>query len=125
LAKAISTTGDPSVRGDRDSLQGIEDRWRPVFRGFEGYGETAEIHRHHLTRKNQPIVVTIEDTPENLGCLIPEAEEMTDNGMIATSNTEYVRTEKPPTAADLIRTAGRSHEHQEILYTISHYVAIT
>jgi PII-like signaling protein len=71
----------------------------PVFRGFEGYGETAEIHRHHLTRKDQPIVVTIADTPENLCRLIPEAEEMTDNGMIATSNMEYVRTEKPPTAA--------------------------
>src|ERR1035441_11032863 len=49
-----------------------------VFRGLEGYGETAEIHRHHLTRKDQPIVVTIVDTPENLGRLIPEVEEMMD-----------------------------------------------
>ena len=69
-----------------------------VFRGLEGYGETAEIHRHHLTRKDQPIVVTIVDTPENLGRLIPEVEEMMDTGMIATSDVEYMRIEKPPTA---------------------------
>ena len=69
-----------------------------VFRGLEGYGETAEIHRHHLIRKDQPIVVTIVDTPEKLGRLIPEVEEMMDTGMIATSDVEYMRIEKPPTA---------------------------
>ena len=67
-----------------------------VFRGIEGYGETAEIHRHHLIKKDQPIVVTIVDTPENLGRLIPEVEEMMDTGMIATSDVEYMRIEKPP-----------------------------
>ncbi|MGD0872296.1 MAG: DUF190 domain-containing protein [Bryobacteraceae bacterium] len=69
-----------------------------VFRGLEGYGETAEIHRHRLVRKDQPIVVTIVDTPENLGRLIPEVEEMMDTGMIATSDVEYLRIERPPTA---------------------------
>lgn len=66
-----------------------------VFRGLEGYGETAEIHRHHLVRKDQPIVVTVVDTPENLARLIPEVEEMMDTGMIATSDVEYIRVEKP------------------------------
>ena len=69
-----------------------------VFRGLEGFGETAEIHRHRLIKKDQPIVVTIVDTPENLGRLIPEVEEMMDTGMIATSDVEYVRIEKPPAA---------------------------
>lgn len=69
-----------------------------VFRGLEGYGETAEIHRHHLIRKDQPIVVTIVDTPENLDRLIPEVEEMMDTGMIAISDVEYVRIQKPPAA---------------------------
>ena len=69
-----------------------------VFRGLEGYGETAEIHRHHLTRKDQPIVVTIVDTAENLDRLIPEVEEMMDTGMIATSDVGYMRVERP--AAD-------------------------
>jgi uncharacterized protein len=65
-----------------------------VFRGLEGYGETAEIHRHHLMRKDQPIVVTVVDTPENIARLIPEVEKMMDTGMIATSDVEYIRVEK-------------------------------
>jgi PII-like signaling protein len=69
-----------------------------VFRGLEGYGETAEIHRHHLIGKDQPIVVTIVDTAENLARLIPEVEDMMDTGMIATSDVDYMRIEKPPTA---------------------------
>ena len=66
-----------------------------VFRGLEGYGETAEIHRHHLIRKDQPIVVTIVDTPENLARLIPEVEAMMDTGLIATSEVDCIRIEKP------------------------------
>jgi PII-like signaling protein len=69
-----------------------------VFRGLEGFGETAEIHRHHLVRKDQPIVVTIVDTEENLARLIPEVEEMMDTGMIATSDVEYMRMERQPKA---------------------------
>ena len=69
-----------------------------VFRGLEGFGEKAEIHRHRLIAKDQPIVVTIVDTPENMERLIPEVEAMMDTGMIATSDVEYVRIEKPPTA---------------------------
>jgi hypothetical protein len=65
-----------------------------VFRGLEGFGESAEIHRHHVIRKDQPIVVTIVDTAENLERLIPEIEEMMDTGMIATSDVDYMRIEK-------------------------------
>jgi PII-like signaling protein len=67
-----------------------------VFRGLEGYGERAEIHRHHVIRKDQPIVVTIVDSPESLARLIPELEEMMDTGLIATSDVDYLRIEKPP-----------------------------
>ena len=67
-----------------------------VFRGLEGYGETAEIHRHHAMGKDQPIVVTIVDTEENLSRLLPELEEMMDTGMIASSDVEYMRIQKTP-----------------------------
>ena len=71
-----------------------------VFRGLEGFGETAEIHRHRLIRKDQPIVVTIVDTQENLARLIPEVEEMMDTGMIATSDVESMRIERSPAAGN-------------------------
>ncbi|MBZ5577220.1 MAG: DUF190 domain-containing protein [Acidobacteriia bacterium] len=65
-----------------------------VFRGLEGYGETAEIHRKHLMRHDEPIVVTIVDSAENLERLIPEVEAMMDTGLIATSEVEAIRIER-------------------------------
>ena len=90
--------GKPLYEAIVNRCQELKIAGATVFRGLEGYGETAEIHRHHLIRKDQPIVVTIVDTPEKLGRLIPEVEEMMDTGMIATSDVEYLRIEKPPTA---------------------------
>jgi PII-like signaling protein len=65
-----------------------------VFRGLEGYGETAEIHRAHWIGRDQPIVVTIIDTAENLERLLPVVEEMMDKGLIATSDVECIRVRK-------------------------------
>lgn len=79
-----------------------------VFRGLAGYGETAEIHRHHLMGKDQPVVVTIVDTAENLSRLIPEVEEMMDTGMIATSDVECIRIETPPATPTAARSSDRS-----------------
>ncbi len=62
-----------------------------VFRGFEGYGESAEIHRPHLLTGDQPIVVTIIETPENMDRLLPEIERMLDTGLIAISTVEMIR----------------------------------
>lgn len=41
-----------------------------VFRGLEGYGETAELPEGHLFRCDQPIVISIVDTAERLARLI-------------------------------------------------------
>jgi PII-like signaling protein len=65
-----------------------------VLRGLEGYGETAEVHRHHLLKGGEPVVVTIVDTAENLARLIPLVEEMMDTGMMATSDVEWIRVQK-------------------------------
>ena len=62
-----------------------------VFRGLEGYGETAEIHHKHLLRGDEPIVVTIVDTPANIERLVPELENMMDTGLIAVSDVETLR----------------------------------
>ncbi len=90
--------GEPLYEAIVNRCKELKIAGATVFRGLEGYGETAEIHRHHLIGKDQPIVVTIVDTAENLGRLIPEVEEMMDTGMIATSDVDYVRIEQPPAA---------------------------
>jgi PII-like signaling protein len=66
-----------------------------VFRGEEGYGESAEIHRGGLLSHNLPIVVTIVDSPEAIGRLVPVLEEMIDTGLLAISDVEICRLEKP------------------------------
>lgn len=65
-----------------------------VFRGVEGYGETAELHKAHLVRHDQPIVISIVDSAERLSALIPEIEELIDTGMMAVSEVRVVRVQK-------------------------------
>jgi len=70
-----------------------------VFRGLEGYGETAEMHKHHFTRHDQPILISIIDSAENLSRLSPVVEEMMDTGLIAISDVQIVRVQKKKAAA--------------------------
>jgi hypothetical protein len=65
-----------------------------VFRGLEGYGGSAEIHRSHLLTHDLPIVVTIIDSVENIERLLPVIEEMMDKGMIAVSDVDVARIQK-------------------------------
>jgi PII-like signaling protein len=65
-----------------------------VFQGLEGFGDSAELHRAHLVRHDQPIVIAIVDTAENLGRLVPAVEEMLDTGVLATSDVEMIRVER-------------------------------
>ena len=65
-----------------------------VFRGLEGYGGTAEIHKAHVIRHDQPILITIVDTAENLAGLVPAVEEMMDTGMMASSEVKIIRVQK-------------------------------
>ena len=66
-----------------------------VFRGLEGYGDTAEIHRRHILAHDLPIVVQIVDTPENIERALPALEAMLDRGLIAISDVTAARIQKP------------------------------
>lgn len=66
-----------------------------VFRGLEGFGESAEMHRAHLVRHDLPIVIAIVDTAENIDRLIPAVEAMLDTGVLAVSDVEMIRVTKP------------------------------
>ncbi len=57
-----------------------------VFRGLEGYGEAAEIHRHHLATHDQPIVIVIIDSADNIERLKSVVEDMIHTGVIAVSD---------------------------------------
>lgn len=65
-----------------------------AFRGLEGYGDTAEIHRSHVFTHDLPIVVQIVDSAENIQRLVPIVEEMMDKGLIAISDVNVIRIQK-------------------------------
>jgi uncharacterized protein len=65
-----------------------------VFRGLEGYGETGELHKSHVVRHDQPILISIVDTAENIDRLIPVIEQMMNTGILAASDVEVIRVQK-------------------------------
>src|SRR5579864_8094050 len=65
-----------------------------VFRGLEGYGETAELHKAHLVHSDRPIVITVVDKAENIQRIIPVVAEMIDTGLLATSAVQMIRVQK-------------------------------
>jgi uncharacterized protein len=65
-----------------------------VFRGLEGYGDTAEIHRSHILVHDLPIVVQIVDSEESIRRLLPVVEDMMDKGLIAMSDVSILRIQK-------------------------------
>jgi hypothetical protein len=70
-----------------------------VFRGLEGFGESAEMHKAHLGRNDRPIVITIVDSAERLAALAPVVEAMMDTGMTAISDVQMIRVQKKKSAA--------------------------
>jgi PII-like signaling protein len=86
--------GRPLYEGVVEKCRELKIAGATVFRGLEGFGETAELHRPHLRAHDQPIVITIVDSAENLQRLIAAVEEIMDTGMIAMSDVIAVRIEK-------------------------------
>jgi PII-like signaling protein len=72
-----------------------------VFRGLEGYGESAEIHKPRLLAHDLPIVIQIVDSAENIARLLPVLEDMLDRGFIAVSDVTTRRIQKTPHAKNV------------------------
>ncbi len=73
-----------------------------VFRGIEGYGTGSRIRRsgHWTFSKDAPIQLSIIDTEEQIGRLIPFLDNMVEEGLVATSPVEVIRyTRNAATAA--------------------------
>lgn len=66
-----------------------------VFRGLEGYGQSTELHRgHFLNRAEQPIVIDVVDTAENIARLVPVVEEMLATGIYGISDVRMRRVQR-------------------------------
>lgn len=96
LSEADTYNGRPLHEAIVSKCRDLKIAGATVFRGLEGYGETAEIHRRHLVAHDQPVIVVVVDTPESIARLQPILEDMMSNGMIAVSNVEMIRVGQEP-----------------------------
>jgi PII-like signaling protein len=69
-----------------------------VFRGIEGYGSGSRIRRsgHWTFSKDAPIQLSVIDTEERIGILLPFLDEMVEEGLVATSGVEVIRYSRTP-----------------------------
>jgi uncharacterized protein len=93
--------GKPLYEAIVHKCQELKIAGATVFRGLEGYGDTAEIHRSHILTHDLPILVQIVDTEENIQRLLPILEEMMDKGLIAMSDVSVSRIQKAARAQDV------------------------
>ena len=65
-----------------------------VFRGLEGYGPTAEIHRARLLSKDQPIVILIVEHAHVLEKALPTLTDMMGSRLTVVSDVQMKRVQK-------------------------------
>ncbi len=91
--------GKPLYEAIVEKCQELKIAGATVFRGLEGYGDNAEVHRSHMLAHDLPIVIQIVDSGESIQRLLPILEEMMDKGLIAMSDVNMARIQKTAQAS--------------------------
>ncbi len=80
--------GKPLYRAIVAKCQELNLAGVTVFRGLEGFGHSAEVHRSHLTGSDQPIVITVVEKPDKAREALPILQAMMSSGLIAVTDVE-------------------------------------
>jgi uncharacterized protein len=94
LSEADKYEGRPLYEAIVELCRNREIAGATVFRGLEGFGETAPIHRRHLIASDAPISIVIVDTDLKIEKLLPALEALADTSLIAVSGVRMRRVEK-------------------------------
>jgi PII-like signaling protein len=72
-----------------------------AYRGVEGFGASARIHRQTALSgaKTAPVMMTIIDRPEKINKFMPLLDQTVEGGLIAISSVEVIRLTKHDSAA--------------------------
>jgi uncharacterized protein len=100
ISESDSYGGKPLYEAIVDKCREMRIAGATVFRGLEGYGETAEIHKSHMIRRDLPILISIVDTADSVARLVPIVEGMMDTGLMAVSDVKTLRVQKKADAPD-------------------------
>jgi uncharacterized protein len=94
LSEADRFQGKPLYEAIVARCRDLKIAGATVFKGLEGYGDTAEMHRASLLGHHQPVVIQVVDTADNVARLTEIVESMMDTGMLAASDVEMIRIER-------------------------------
>lgn len=63
-----------------------------VLRGLEGFGAKSHLHTARILRLSEdlPIVVEMVDTVENIDRVLPQLDEMIEEGMVTTERVQVI-----------------------------------
>ncbi len=94
LSETDTVEGKPAYKAILRACHDARMEGATVFRGLEGYGESAEVHRHHLIHSDQPVLVVVIDDSAKVERLIPMIEPLLGSGTMAISDVTVVRVRK-------------------------------
>lgn len=85
--------GKPLYRAIVEKCRELDLAGATVFRGIEGYGASTLIRRAHLLSfsSDAPMMVSVIDSEEKVGRLLPFLDEVLRDGLIATSDVEVIK----------------------------------
>jgi uncharacterized protein len=100
ISEADRYQGKPLYEALVEKCRELKIGGATVFRGLEGFGERAGLRKSHLTWHDQPVMIAIVDSAENIDRVVRVAGEMMDTGMMAVSEVRAIRVEKNVAEAD-------------------------
>lgn len=85
--------GKPLYRAIVEKCRELDIAGATVLRGTAGYGASTLVRRSHVFSLSHdlPVMVSIIDSEEKIGKLIPFLDEVVDEGLIATSEVEVIK----------------------------------
>jgi PII-like signaling protein len=93
LGEADQWNGEPLYDAIVKQLRMIEISGATVYRGILGYGAKGHTHKErflHISR-DLPIMITVVDSAEKLQLALEKIESMMTDGLIVTSDVDFVR----------------------------------
>jgi hypothetical protein len=76
-----------------EAIRSQEMMFAIAYRGVEGFGASARIHRQSALSggKTAPVVMTIIDLPDKIDKFMPLLDRTVEEGLIAISSVEVIR----------------------------------
>jgi uncharacterized protein len=83
----------PLYRAIVEKCRELDIAGATAFRGIEGYGASTFIrHAHRLVFSHDaPLMVSVVDSEEKIGILLPYLDEMVKDGLITVSDVEVIK----------------------------------